>query len=96
LARPQAVAFGDLTFRTKDEARRFLKEMLGRYQPGDSVAAKDEQVLRFALARHPDATEKIGVGVAKFEVHSADYGTKCFWARRVDGTLERFSYASCL
>jgi hypothetical protein len=36
----------------------------------------------FALARHPEAKEKIGAGVKDFSVRKADYGTKCFWMNR--------------
>jgi hypothetical protein len=96
MARSKPVAFGDLVFPTKEAARLFLKEMLNRYHPGDTGSQIDEPVLREALARHPECDEKIGVGFARFEVHAADYGTQCFWVRRTDGTVERFSYGSCL
>jgi len=96
MAHSQAVAFGDLLFPTKGAARHFLREMLNRYRPGDSVSMSDQKILGYALLRHPEAQTKIGIGVAGFEVHSAEYGTQCFWVRRPDGTLERFSYGSCL
>lgn len=96
MARSQSVVFGELAFQTKGAARLFLKEMLNRYLPGDRVSSGDQEILRHALVRHPDAQAKIGVGIAAFEVHAADYGTQCFWVRRTDGTLERFSYGSCL
>ena len=67
-----------------------------RYAVGDKVSAADEEVLRAALALHPEADEKIGCGVTHFSVRSADFGTKCFWINRPDGTTEKFSYTACI
>jgi hypothetical protein len=60
------------------------------------VNAADEEVLRAALALHPNADKKIGCGVKDFSVRSADFGSKCFWINRPDGTTEKFSYLSCI
>jgi hypothetical protein len=60
------------------------------------VSAADEEVLRAALALHPQANEKIGCGITHFSVRSADFGTKCFWVNRPDGTMEKFSYMACV
>nr|WP_248746244.1 DCL family protein [Pseudomonas sp. MWU12-2037] len=65
--------------------------MLHRYDVGDRVNADDALVLRAALENHPNAVVKIGCGVTHFSVRSADYGTKCFWVNRPDGTTEKFS-----
>ncbi|MCH5509683.1 DCL family protein [Pseudomonas syringae pv. syringae] len=65
--------------------------MLNRYDVGDRVSVSDAVILRAALENHPKATEKIGCGIADFSVRSADFGTKCFWVNRTDGTTEKFS-----
>ncbi|HGW4869696.1 TPA: DCL family protein [Pseudomonas aeruginosa] len=65
--------------------------MLRRYDLGDRVKADDAVILRAALEHHPNATEKIGCGIADFSVRTADFGTKCFWVNRTDGTTEKFS-----
>ena len=70
--------------------------LLQKYDVGDKVSADDAVVLKAALERHPEAAEKIGCGIASFSVRTADFGTKCFWVNRTDGTTEKFSYASCI
>lgn len=96
MAKAHEVTFGEMRFAKKGDAKAYLKAMLARYKLGDQIAEDDEQVLRAALNLHPEAAMKIGSGVRHFEVHSADYGTRCFWVRRIDDSLERFSYQSCM
>jgi hypothetical protein len=83
-------------FSKKADAEAFLKAMLHRYDVGDKVGAEDVEVLSAALALHPDATAKAGAGITHCSVRSADFGTKCFWVNRVDGSSEKFSYRACL
>jgi hypothetical protein len=83
-------------FAKKGDATSYLRAMLQRYDFGDRVNAADEQVLRAALALHPEAEAKIGCGITHFSVRSADFGTKCFWLNRTDGTTEKFSYKTCV
>jgi hypothetical protein len=90
------VTLGGLYFAKRGDAASFLREMLNRYDLGDKVNAADENVLRAALALHPKVVEKIGCGVKGFSVRSAEFGSKCFWINRPDGTTEKFSYLSCL
>lgn len=96
MAKAQSVEIAGHQFPRKTDALAFLKVMLNRYRPGDTVGAEDKAFLLEALRRHPDAASKIGCGVKSFEIRSADYGTQCFWILRVDGTDERFSYKSCI
>jgi hypothetical protein len=90
------ITIGSLYFAKRGDAYSFLQTMLKRYDIGDRVSAADEAVLRAALALHPDADEKIGCGVVHFSVRSADFGSKCFWINRIDGTTEKFSYKACV
>lgn len=90
------ISFGSLNFAKKGDAAAYLKAMLGRYDVGDKVSADDAKVLIAALAHHPDAAAKVGVGISHFSVRSADFGSKCFWLNRTDGTTEKFSYKSCV
>jgi hypothetical protein len=90
------ITIGPLDFAKKGDALAYLKTMLHRYDVGDKVSDADEPVLRAALALHPEAKAKIGVGIANFSVRSADFGTKCFWLNRIDGTTEKFSYSACV
>jgi hypothetical protein len=90
------LTIGSLHFAKKGDATAFLQAMLHRYDVGDKVSAADEQVLRDALARHPEAEAKVGCGIKHLSVRSADFGTKCFWINRPDGTTEKFSYKACI
>jgi hypothetical protein len=90
------ITIGSLHFAKRGEAYKYLQSMLNRYDLGDRVSAADDAVLRAALALHPSADEKIGCGVANFSVRSADFGSRCFWINRIDGTTEKFSYKTCI
>lgn len=90
------ITIGTRHFAKKGDAAAFLQAILHRYDVGDRVSSADEDVLRAALALHPDAKEKIGCGIKSFSVRSADFGTKCFWINRLDGTTEKFSYMACV
>lgn len=90
------ISFGSLHFARKGDAENYLMEMLHRYDVGDKVGVDDAKILQAALALHPDAEAKTGCGISHFSVRSADFGTKCFWVNRVDGTTEKFSFRSCI
>lgn len=90
------ITLGKLQFAKKGDAAKYLRDMIYRYDVGDKVSADDADVLTAALARHPEATSKVGPGISHFSVRSADYGTKCFWVNRVDGTSEKFSHRACI
>lgn len=89
------VQVGNLYFASKRDATEFFKEMLYRYELGDKVSVQDASVLAALLAMHPEASEKIGAGIGSFSVRSADFGTRCFWVNRTDGTIEKFSFRAC-
>ena len=86
------VTLGPLHFEKKGDAIAHLNAMLQKYDIGDKVSASDAVILEAALARHPEAKEKIGAGVKDFSVRSADYWTKCFWVNRMDNTTEKLSH----
>ncbi|SFU39359.1 DCL family protein [Nitrosospira multiformis] len=90
------VNVGSLAFARKGDADEFFKKMLYKYDLGDKVSADDAEHLTCLLAMHPRADDKIGVGVESFSVRTAaDYGTRCFWVNRIDGTTEDFSFRAC-
>lgn len=89
------VKIGSLSFARKGEANEFFRNMLYRYNLGDKVSADDAGHLTNLLAMHPEADDKIGVGIESFSVRTADYGTRCFWVNRIDGTTEKFSFKAC-
>lgn len=90
------ISFGSLQFARKGDAEEYLKTMLNKYDVGDRVGAADQEILEATLMCHPDAVSKIGAGIRDFSVRSADFGTKCFWINRVDGSTEKFSFRACI
>lgn len=87
---------GELNFAKKGDAVAFLNSILHKYDVGDKVSPEDAKVLSSALSRHPDGDAKIGCGIDSFSVRSADFGTKCFWVNRIDGTTEKFAHRACV
>lgn len=92
MARGIPVTIGGIDFARKRDALEHLRSMLWRYSPGDRVSYDDDLFLKAALPRHPEADEKIGVGMDHFKVRSDEYGKQCFWVVRIDETTDRFSY----
>ena len=90
------LTIGSHNFSKKGDAEDFLKTMLHKYDVGDKVSAADAEVLHAALSLHPNGAAKVGAGITHFSVRSADFGTKCFWVNRVDGSSEKFSYRACI
>ena len=90
------ITLDSLYFAKRGDAVSYLKEMLYKYDVGDRVNADDELILLAALAHHPNGAEKIGSGVSNFSVRSADFGTRCFWVNRKDGTTEKFSISGAI
>lgn len=84
------------SFKNQKEATAYFKAMLNRYRPGQRVSDEDGADLAALLKRHSEHQEKVGIGIAHFEVMSAEFGTKCFRIVRVDGTGEDFSYRHCI
>ena len=89
------VEIGSLSFARKGDANDFFRDMLYKYELGDKVTSKDAEILTHLMHMHPEAAEKIGPGIESFSVRTADYGTRCFWVNRVDGTTEKFSFRAC-
>lgn len=90
------ITLGPLQFSKRGDAVAYLKAMLRRYDVGDRVNADDAAVLKAALEHHPNSAEKIGCGIKDFSVRTADFGTKCFWVNRPDGTTEKFSITGAI
>lgn len=85
------ITLGSIHFDKRGDAVAYLKAMLHRYDLGDRVNADDSVILRALLEHHPNSTAKIGCGISHFSVRTADFGSKCFWLNRLDGTTEKFS-----
>lgn len=85
------------TFAKQGEATAFFKAMLARYADGEFLNSGDEDILYELLQRHPEADQKIGVGVqAFFRNKSPDHPTSCFHLLRIDGSTTDFGYPTCI
>jgi hypothetical protein len=87
-----AVTLGGVTYRTLTEAKKAVGAVLRTYAPGQIVKdPQHEAMLHDLVARHGEASDKIGAGIAKFSVQSTVHGQKGFYIHRVDGTGTDFS-----
>ena len=96
MARAQPVNIGGVDFSKKSAALAHLRGILYRFEFEERISGADEEFLKAAIERHPDYLEKAGVGIEQFFVGRGDFGTRCFWIRRIDGTEVRFSFKSCV
>lgn len=85
------ISLGPMDFKKRGDAVAYLKNMLKQYEVGDRVGAEDAVILQAVLEHHSNSAEKIGCGIAYFSVRTADFGSRCFWVNRQDGTTEKFS-----
>ena len=95
---PIAINLVSKSFASKTSAIEFFKQMLGRY-PDLGTLCDDDQLLLVELvtAYHPDAAEKIGVGVKRVYKDIAPEGlTSCFYLERIDNTTTDVSYRWCI
>jgi hypothetical protein len=65
---------------------------------GVPIEGQAHAFLLALLGRHPEAAQKIGVGVQRLYVQS-DGRTRtgvCFWLERTDGTITEWSFLACI
>lgn len=86
-------------FNTQKEAISFFKDMLNSYQDGQELTPEDSSILFELLQRHPEAEEKIGVGIENFyrdRSATKEHPTSCFHIERIDKSYTDFSYITCI
>lgn len=72
------------------------RSILNAATVGSPLAADDERFARALLGKHPERDEKVGCGLAYIYVDDSDFGTRCFFVRRTDGSSIDFSYRTCV
>jgi len=93
----QPINLPSVSFKSKKDATDFFRKMLNCYQDGDELTPEDDTVLFELLQLHPEAFDKIGVGVKRFyRRRSPNHPTSCFHIERTDGSTTDFSYVSCI
>lgn len=96
MARGKPVEIAKRSFENQSKAIDHFRAMLGRYRPGDRVSDDDALDLSALLERHEEYAQKVGKGVAHFEVMATEHGTNCFRIVRIDGSGTDFSYRHCI
>jgi hypothetical protein len=94
MAKPLTI--GTRTFDTQAAAVEFIREVLYKHPLLAPIDCADHAFLLELLSKHPQAAEKIGVGVKYFTVENAKGGTQCFYITRIDGSQSDFSFMKCL
>jgi hypothetical protein len=101
MGRARKITLATRSFDRAGDATAFFTGMLNRYGIGDRVSAEDAADLSALLERHDESEEKIGTGIAGFEVNTPpqdvpQFSKRCFWVVRSDGTKIDFSIGHCL
>lgn len=87
---------GGRPFATKTELAKHVQGLLHRAALGEELTTH-YTFLCDLLARHPDASNKLGCGIDRFWVEiNKPYATRGFHFKRVDGVCGSFSYRECL
>lgn len=91
------VILPSITFKSKSDAKTFFSNMLNCYKDGDDLSAADDLLLFELLQQHPEADDKIGVGISKFyRDRSNSHPTSCFHLKRHNASCTDFSVPSCI
>jgi len=85
-------------YRTKKELTDAVRAILSAYEAGARVTQRHFDFLLSLLSYRPEADEKVGVGVAAFEVRPVPgyEHVSSFWAIRQDGTEVSWSYTKVI
>lgn len=87
---------GTKHFNTQKEMDNHYRDIISRYEWGETLSPEDHIDAFELLQFHPDKEEKIGVGLDHIEIRrntreSHGYNTKCFFIIRTDGSDIDFS-----
>ena len=86
------IEIGEREFATKKDALNHFKTILNSYEFGQNLNKDDLKDILDLLESHPNAKEKIGVGIEYVRIAKVQYNTKSFELVRTDGSTEFFSY----
>ena len=91
------ISLGNINYNSKKELRVKLSTFLSK--TSDGIINNQLQIaqLNDLIRMHPRANEKIGIGIKYFLVLRNQIGKgKSFAIERLDGSIERFSYKTCI
>lgn len=90
------IVVGSKEFKFQKDALAFFKDMLNSSRTNKTIEGEGHDLLLAVLERHPEAPQKIGVGVERFYKAPTEMGTSCFWIERIDGSKTDFSYITAV
>ncbi len=98
MGKARRIVLATRTFEKHGDAIDFFRKILNSYAVCSRVSDADAVELNALLQRHDEFGDKVGSGIANFEVDRGpdEYGTQCFWITRTDGSKVDFSYIHCL
>jgi hypothetical protein len=92
------IQIGPLFFDSKAAAKRFSREIIQRYVDGEKIVGSDDLFLRDLVAIHPEASAKIGCGIAHFttQLDPEWRRNRHFVIVRNDGSPTDVSFLTCI
>jgi hypothetical protein len=92
-----AIILHDREFKTKSEAIAFFRQMLSKYELGQSVDTDDKLLLTALVGRHRYATDLLAHPITTFRVVKEEmFGNRRFEIVRDDGSVNSFAYLKCI
>jgi len=81
---------------TKQARHERASRILAMTRVGSRLRTEDELFIRELILSHPDAEQKVGIGVMAVRVMATRWGGKAFVIVRRDGSRTDFSFRKCL
>ena len=73
-----------------------IREILNRSQERYILSMEEEKFMFSIFENHPDIVQKIGIGVEFIFADKTIYGNRCFYFKRLDGSVTDISYVESL
>lgn len=98
MAKRTKIEISGKTFKSQKDAISFVRDLLLSLESGGFVGEDSEHWYFFSdlLARHPDYTDKFGVGISKFLIGRNTKGDIELNLRRVDNSFSDVSWIKCV
>ena len=87
---------GNRVFTSKELIRKYISSILHGHNFGEVIKGEEAEIISELLTWHPDADQKIGIGVKLIFIGKDNFNGPCFWVLRQDGTKTDFSYRICI
>ena len=98
MPRRTCIQIGCLTFKSKKEAKDYIRPIFNKYKDGQRIAGEEDSFLRDLISLHPESVTKIGSGISHFTIQpDQEWGTtRHFVLVRLDGQSTDFSFHTCI